>query len=275
MTRPDQTRPDQTRPDHYSAFYSDKFYKGHHSDSAITSARKIVSVFKEYLTFESVIDIGCGVGQNLMACYESGAKAIRGVDGSWVNQDLLMIPKECFTQYDLSQPNIKAAIPEQHFDLTISSEVAEHIDRQDTEIFMDNLTSFSDVILFSAAIPGQGGTHHVNEQWPSYWIKKFAARGYVPVDCIRPLIWHDDSIRTDYRQNLMFFVKKDALDKYPSLKREAGRPVIDAVHHTLWENKLESERNISRYGFRKNCRNIFFGLIYLIPSFLRGVRNRL
>ena len=104
-----------TRPDHYSAFYSDKFYKGHHSDSAITSARKIVSVLKEYLTFESVIDIGCKVGQNLMDCCESGAKIIRGVDGSWVNQDLLMIPKECFTQYDLSQPNIKAAITEQHF----------------------------------------------------------------------------------------------------------------------------------------------------------------
>ena len=136
---------------------------------------------------------------------------------------------------------------------------------------MDNLTSFSDVILFSAAIPGQGGTHHVNEQWPSYWIEKFAARGYVPVDCIRPFIWADSSIRTDYRQNLIMCVKKNALDKYPALKREAGRPVIDAVYHTLWENKLD----VSRHTFRQNCRNIFFGLIYLIPSFLRGVKNRL
>ena len=140
---------------------------------------------------------------------------------------------------------------------------------------MDNLTSFSDVILFSAAIPGQGGTHHVNEQWPSYWIEKFAVRGYVPVDCIRPLIWSDASIRIDYRQNLMIFVKKNALDQYPALKCEAGRPVIDAVHRNLWESALEYEHTVSKYGFRKNCRNIFFGLIYLIPSFFRAVKKRL
>lgn len=188
---------------------------------------------------------------------------------------MLMIPQECFTQYNLSQPNIKASIPEQHFDLTISSEVAEHIDPCDADTFMDNLTSFSDVILFSAAIPGQAGTHHVNLQWPSYWAEKFAARGYVPVDCIRPFIWSDESIRIDYRQNLMFFVKKNALDQYPALKREAGRPVIDAVYYTCWESLLDYERNVSKYGFRKNCRNIFFGLLYLIPSFFRAVKKRI
>ena len=267
----DQTRPDQTRPDHYSAFYSDKFYKGHHSDLSITSARKIVSVLKQYINFESVIDIGCGVGQNLMACYESGAKIIRGVDGSWVNKDLLMLPKECFTQYDLSQPNIKAAIPEQHFDLTISSEVAEHIDKKDTDTYMDNLTSFSDVILFSAAIPGQGGTHHVNEQWPSYWIEKFAARGYVPVDCIRFKLWYDKEVQLWYRQNLMIFVKENALDEYPELKREAEKPVIDVVHFGIWDNVHRATKR----GFKANCRMILSGLSDIIPSFFRAVKNRI
>ena len=206
-----------------------------------------------------------------MACYEAGAKTIRGVDGYWVNKDLLMIPQECFTPYDLSQPNIKAAIPEQHFDLTISSEVAEHIDRQDTDTYMDNLTSFSDVILFSAAIPGQGGTHHVNEQWPSYWVKKFAARGYVPVDCIRFKIWHDNAVLSWYRQNLMIFVKKNALDKYPALKREAERPVIDVVHFNYWENI----RNGKKRGFKTNCKMILSGLAYIVPSFFRSVKNRI
>lgn len=260
-----------TKSDHYSAFYSDKFYKGHHSDLAITSARKIVSILKEYISFESVIDIGCGVGQNLMACCESGAKIIRGVDGSWVNKSLLMIPEECFTQYDLSQPNLKAVIPEQHFDLTISSEVAEHIDRQDTDIFMDNLTSFSDVILFSAAIPGQGGIHHVNEQWPSYWIEKFAAKGYVPVDCIRPKLWYDKEIQLWYRQNLMMFVKKYVLDKYPALKRESEKPILDAVHFEIWNNA----RNGKKRGFKANCRMILAGMTDIVPSFFRAVKNRI
>ena len=206
-----------------------------------------------------------------MACYEAGAKTIRGVDGSWVNKDLLMIPVECFTQYDLSQPNIKAAIPEQHFDLTISSEVAEHIDKQDTDTYMDNLTSFSDVILFSAAIPGQGGTHHVNEQWPSYWIEKFAVRGYVPVDCIRPKLWYDNEVHSWYKQNLMMFVKKNSLDEYPALKREAGRPVLDAVHFTIWNNS----RKTTKRGFKANCKMILSGLADIIPSFFRAVKKRL
>ena len=270
MTRPDQTRPDQTRPDHYSAFYSDSFYEANQSDKNYLSSRKVIELLKKYLTPKSVIDIGCGVGQFLRAFSDSGVENICGVDGFWVKDNMLLIPKECFVGYDLSQAGLINHIPEKHFDLTVSSEVAEHIDPCDVEAFMDNLTSFSDVILFSAAIPGQGGDHHVNEQWPSYWAEKFAARGFIAIDCIRPFIWADSSIRTDYRQNLIMFVKENALDKYPALKHEAGRPVIDAVHNTLWE-----ERHLSRYGFKKNCRNIFFGLLYLIPSFFRAVKKRL
>ena len=206
-----------------------------------------------------------------MACYESGAKAIRGVDGAWVNKALLMIPEECFTQYDISQPGLKDKIPEQHFDLTISSEVAEHIDPQDTEIYMDNLTSFSDVILFSAAIPGQGGTHHVNEQWPSYWIDKFAARGFIPVDCIRSKLWNDEHVHVWYKQNLMFFVKNNALDDYPALKRESGRPVLDMVHFKLWEGRI----NFSKRSFKANCKMILLGFADIIPSFFRAVKKRL
>jgi hypothetical protein len=34
------------------------------------------------------------------------------------------------------------------------------------------------MVLFSAAIPAQGGTGHVNERWPGYSRALFAARGY-------------------------------------------------------------------------------------------------
>ena len=209
-----------------------------------------------------------------MACYEAGAKAIRGVDGSWVNKDLLMIPEQCFTQYDLSQPNIKAAIPEQHFDLTISSEVAEHIDRQDTDTYMDNLTSFSDVILFSAAIPGQGGTHHVNEQWPSYWIEKFAARGYVPVDCIRPKLWDDKNVQIWYRQNLLLFVKKDRLNDYPAIAAETGRKIPDLVLPDMYLSKIESFK-VSNMGLKQLCKTIPAAAVSLIPAFIRAVKKRI
>ena len=203
----------------------------------------------------------------LRACRDTGANVIRGVDGSWVNQELLLIPKECFTQYDLSRPNLKDAIPEQHFDLTISTEVAEHLDEQDSDAFMDNLTSFSDVILFSAAIPGQGGTHHVNEQWPSYWIEKFSVRGFIPIDCIRPHIWNDKEIHLWYRQNLLLFVKKEAVSTYPLLAPIANREVLDIVHPEKWEAELS--RDPWEYiGPRSIYKHIF-------PAFIRAVKKRL
>ena len=229
------------------------------------------------MTFDSVIDVGCGAGQMLDACSKAGVKIIRGVDGSWVKPEVLLIPSECFSQYDLTQPNLKAGIPETHFDLAISSEVAEHIDIDGEENFIDNLTSFSEVILFSAAVPGQAwfrkaALHHVNEQWPSYWIEKFAARGFVPVDCVRPKIWNDREIPAWYRQNLLIFVKKDALHKYPNIESEAGRPVFDVVHPELWSERTIPIRDM---GSRILCRYIFTSMLYLVPAFMRAVKKRL
>ena len=216
------------------------------------------------MNFESVIDLGCAVGQILNACANAGAKVITGVDGSWVNKSKLLIPQDRFFDYDISQKGLREKLPEKNFDLTISSEVAEHLDENDAENYMDNLTSFSDVILFSAAIPGQGGDHHVNEQWPSYWIKKFAARGFVPVDCIRAKIWNDDVIYVWYKQNLMFFVKKDKLENYPALLSEANNPCLDLVHPELFKMRV----NTNMPSFKGTIKNI-------IPSFIRAVKKRI
>ena len=138
---------------------------------------------------------------------------------------------------------------------------------------MDNITAFSNVILFSAAIPGQGGTHHVNEQWPSYWIEKFRARGCLPVDCIRPILWNSNDVLWWYRQNLLFFVKEESLDNYPALKAEAGKPVLDAVHPELWEARTAS--NIAAMGFRPMLKMTASGLLHLMPAFVRAIMKRL
>ena len=234
------------------------------SDKNFISASKVIQAAKNYVDFQSVIDIGCGVGNMLRACLDSEVKIIRGVDGSWVNQKMLVIPPENFSQFDISRPGLKDSIPEKFFDLAISSEVAEHIEPEEADIYLDNLTSFSDVILFSAAIPKQGGTHHVNEQWPSYWIKKFKARNFIPVDCIRHKIWNDKDIAVLYRQNMLLFIQENALKKYPLIEQEAGRPVYyDVVHPEFYEMQI----NVAR-GFSTTCKN-------LIPSFFRAIKHRL
>ena len=57
-------------------------------------------------------------------------------------------------------------------------EVAEHLPAMVADRYVDLLTHLSQVIVFTAAPPGQGGDDHVNEQPPSYWISKFQQRGF-------------------------------------------------------------------------------------------------
>jgi hypothetical protein len=62
---------------------------------------------------------------------------------------------------------------------------------------------FAPVVLFSAAIPGQGGYGHVNEQWPGYWARMFDECGYGVSDALRWAIWNDERVEPWYRQNLL------------------------------------------------------------------------
>jgi hypothetical protein len=71
----------------------------------------------------------------------------------------------------------------------------------------------SGVILFSAAWPGQTGVRHINEQWHDYWVRLFAGSGFIPVDCIRPLIMKHRTVSWFYRSNILLFVDKDFLSR--------------------------------------------------------------
>jgi hypothetical protein len=85
---------------------------------------------------------------------------ILGIDGDFVDESLLVIPLEKFYRQDLS----KAFLLQNRFDLAVSMEVAEHIEEKNADTFVANLTNLSNVIIFSAAVPGQGGVYHVNER---------------------------------------------------------------------------------------------------------------
>jgi len=109
----------------------------------------------------------------------------------------LAIPKKNFRAHDLSTPlDLKKS-----FDLVQSLEVAEHLPEGKAELFVDNLIRHGDVILFSAAVPHQGGEHHVNEQPPEYWRRKFAARGYAAFDFVRPKLEGRSEVMPWYRFN--------------------------------------------------------------------------
>jgi hypothetical protein len=97
----------------------------------------------------------------------------------------------------------------ERFDLVQCLEVAEHLSPQAAPLLVKSLVLHSDVILFSAARPGDGGEHHVNEQEPEYWRELFEAQGLRLYDTIRPRIVGDVTIDPWYRYNTFIFTKPE------------------------------------------------------------------
>ena len=157
---------------------------------------------------------------------------------------------------------------EKPFDLVISVEVAEHIECSKVDTYLENLVHLGEVILFSAAIPWQGGLHHVNEQWPSYWVERFALKGYIPVDCLREKIWSDEDICPHYRQNLMFFIKETSIERYSALKNEIAMGksrVLDLVHPEYYK-RLNDVKKMSFKWTLSQFLNFLSALLQPAPS---------
>jgi hypothetical protein len=180
---------------------------------------------------------------------ELGVSDIQGVDGDYVPRDRLLIDPAHFDGRDLATPLDFG----RRFDLAMSLEVAEHLPDEKADLFVDNLCRHASVVMFSAAIPGQGGTNHINEQWPSYWRKLFAARGYRAYDPFRARIWDEESIEYWYRQNLLLFANAAGIAANPALATvaEAGSAgPFDLVHPAMFRSKereaiqVQTARNI-------------------------------
>ena len=208
--------------------YGRDFYVAN-AEGARRSARVVVPLILELVHPESVVDVGCGVGAWLAVFRECGVMDIAGLDGKDLDPGLLQIPADRFRVADLTQP----LRLERRFDLAISLEVAEHLPPECAEGFVESLTWMAPVVMFSAAIPGQGGTHHVNEQWPDYWAGLFGNRDYVALDCVRREVWDDENVEYWYAQNTLVFVARDRLDQYPRLRAEhgdSGSRALSVVH---------------------------------------------
>lgn len=195
--------------------YNEKFFARERKGSR-RSAEVIVPLVLELMRPSSVIDVGCGVGTWLSIFMEFGVDDILGVDGDYVDKSMLEIPEERFLACNLEKP----FQIDRRFDLVVSLEVAEHLPSDCAEIFVESLVGLGPVVLFSAAIPFQGRTSHVNEQWPDYWASYFQTKGYVVIDCIRKKIWKNDNVRWWYVQNILMYIKQGYLDNYPLLKSE-------------------------------------------------------
>ncbi|RYY18603.1 MAG: methyltransferase domain-containing protein [Chitinophagaceae bacterium] len=201
------------------------------------SAKEILPFLVELFNPASVIDVGCGNGTWLKVFEEyPSVKEVTGVDGENLVQADLFIDKKNFVPVDLNQPfqlGKKA-------DLLLCLEVAEHLEPSSAQTFIASLCNHADVIVFSAAIPNQGGNHHINERDPEYWRKLFAANNYNAYDIFREKFWLNDRIKWWYRQNLFLYINKEIAASYPFKPTEK---IFTLVHPELLKAKETAINN--------------------------------
>lgn len=242
----------ETRADKYDASFFDK-----RAGTVLNSANAVIPVLIEFYKPHSVVDVGCGIGVWLSAWEKFGVNDILGIDGNYIDRNQLRISPDKFLAADLEN---KIEIGKK-FDLAMSLEVAEHISPSAAKYFVATLCNLSDLVLFSAAIPGQPGVLHVNEQYPQYWVDHFTSMGYSSYDVLRERIWLNTAINAYYRQNMMFFVKDGSKNNYPAITGKQKK-VLPLVHPDYLE-----EKQFQLEQYKKALRTPFHAIWYFMKCY--------
>lgn len=220
------------------------------------SAKRIYEVISPYLPkINSVVDIGCGMAAFSKVFQESGVEKVTLIDHPNFKASNCLVKQE----FQFIPCNLDKEIPENlSADLLICTEVLEHITKKRSLQVLDFITSCSDIIIFSAAIPRQGGLGHINEQRHEFWIKEFKKREFDYADLFKTKIINDESIFYWLRQNIFIFFKN----------QPANSPLKNAKW--LGENfEIVSDYILTKkYGFSE--------LVKLLPkAFYHSIKKRL
>lgn len=190
--------------------YSNAFYD-YIEQGAVPSALALVGLVSNWLKPHSVLDVGCGRGIWLKIWKEHGAADILGIDGAYVDALRLHVASSEFHAAELAAGFTLG----RRFDLVQSLEVAEHLPQLASERFVASLVAHADIVLFSAAVPGQGGENHQNERPLSFWRELFARRGYQPYDAVRPILAERTEIEPWYRYNTIIYANEAGAARLP------------------------------------------------------------
>jgi hypothetical protein len=182
----------------------------------------------------SLVQVGYGNGEWLAEAQRLGIPKVQGIDGPWAEADDLLVGRDQITVMDTRQ-----SFSGGNHDLALCIEYAEHLPDSRAASFAADLAALAPVVAFSAAIPGQGGYGHVNEQWPPYWEAHFAAVGYRMVDAVRHKLWTTPGMPGYLAQNLLVALDERRLADYPRLAQLAaeGGGVLSLVHPAIYDQE--------------------------------------
>jgi len=186
-------------------FYSAEYFAHTVETAAVESSPDIAQAIVADFAPRSVVDVGCGTGALLDAMRAHGCDVF-GYEYSKAAIEYCRKRNLPVERFDVEKDQVAGA---RRCDVVVSMEVAEHLPAAVAERYVAMLAGLAPVVVFTAAIPGQGGNDHVNEQPHEYWIEKFSAHGFV-LDRDTTQRWRADwqrggRVRDWYYRNLMVF----------------------------------------------------------------------
>jgi SAM-dependent methyltransferase len=193
--------------------YDERFFESIR-EGCQRSAAAVVPLLAVRFAPKTVVDVGCGEGWWGKAFQDARCEVL-GLDGEYAEP---VIP---WQSVDLTTYGANVGT----FDMAVCLEVAEHLPASSAADFVATLCELAPVVVFSAAVPGQGGTGHLNEQWPEYWADLFRAKGFSCEDALRWTIWSDERVEWWYRQNI-FWAVKDGFEN----------PIRPVIHPDAWRH---------------------------------------
>jgi SAM-dependent methyltransferase len=187
--------------------YDDEYYARDVEAAASASAPVIVRSVMREAAPRRVLDVGCGTGA-MLAEFAAAGCTVRGLEYADAAIARCRARGIEVTKFDIEHDSLD---DDTAWDVAISMEVAEHLPEKIADPYVDLLCARAPVVVMTAAPPGQGGTDHVNEQPPEYWIAKCAARGFDHDAALTARLraeWAAAGVTEWYHRNLLVFRRR-------------------------------------------------------------------
>jgi SAM-dependent methyltransferase len=170
-----------------------------------TDYQKIAECILHLYSPKRVIDVGCGPGKLSQRFAEAGIE-VTAVDG--FASPAFTHANISFTRVDLNSRDALMRLEQMGpFDLAVCLEVAEHLAPSVSSTLISVLTKLAPVVVFSAAVPEQGGHGHINLKSRELWHQEFVNNRFHCADRVRVLLRGEATVAAWYRLNIVDYVR--------------------------------------------------------------------